>query len=118
MRKRNKRFPNSSPRVFRFPFRHAVPATYPAAKNQGVDARIKSAHDKRVKGAEPPCGSGRCPAFFSNLFISIPFHCGAGANRPRIRAVFRYGREIDVSTTDDLKEAFAGESQANRKYLA
>ena len=26
--------------------------------------------------------------------------------------------ERDVSTIDDLKEAFAGESQANRKYLA
>jgi rubrerythrin len=27
-------------------------------------------------------------------------------------------KEVDVSTTDNLKEAFAGESQANRKYLA
>jgi rubrerythrin len=28
------------------------------------------------------------------------------------------GKESGMSTTDNLKEAFAGESQANRKYLA
>jgi rubrerythrin len=42
-----------------------------------------------------------------------PRHGKVSAGEPGKR-----GKEKGMSTSDDLKEAFAGESQANRKYLA
>jgi len=47
--------------------------------------------------------------WFSVILIRLQYYC---------KEIYKSYRELNTHTMDNLKAAFAGESQANRKYLA